>query len=100
MMTSEKNAYRKLPIEGLAEIFESKRCIRKAAPLLQPGGAGARRKSHSSGVQQDGPLIGASVGFRFGLPDGRIVKLSGPFEVEVLRNVSQFNAPSRLVCLG
>jgi hypothetical protein len=36
-----------------------------------------------SGVQQGEPLNGASVRFRFGLPEGWIVKLSGPFEVEV-----------------
>ena len=32
--------------------------------------------------------------------EGRTVEPIGPFEVEVLRTVSKFNAPSRLVCLG
>ena len=31
---------------------------------------------------------------------GRIVKLSGPFEVEVLRSISKLNAPSRLGVRG
>jgi hypothetical protein len=66
----------------------SARCIRKAAPLQHRGEAGARRKSALSGIQQGEPLNGASVRFRFGLPEGWTVKLSGPFEVEVLRAVS------------
>jgi hypothetical protein len=40
---------------------------RKAAPLLHRGEAGARRKSALFRVQQDEPLNGPSVGFRFGL---------------------------------
>jgi len=47
--------------------------------------AGVGRKSHSFGVQQGDPLNGESVRFRFGLPEGWIVKLFGPSEVEVLR---------------
>jgi len=56
-----------------------------------PAAAGSRSKAEVTlfGVQQGEPLNGASVGFRFGLPEGWTVKLSGPFEVEVLRAVSK-----------
>jgi hypothetical protein len=74
--------------------------MRNAAPLQQPARSRSEAEVALFGVQQGEPLNGASVGFRFGLPEGWTVKLSGPFEVEVLRTVSKLNAPSRLVCLG
>jgi hypothetical protein len=58
------------------------------APFLQRGRSRSEAEVTLFGVQRVDPLNGASVGFRFGLPDGWIVKPSRPFEVEVLRSVS------------
>ena len=58
---------------------------RKSAPLQQLARSRSEAVLTLFGVQQGDPLNGASVRFRFGLPEGWTVKLSGPFEVEVLR---------------
>ena len=68
---------------------------KESRPTRATGGSRSEAAVTLFGVQQGEPLNVQSVGFRFGLPEGRTVKLSGPFEVEVLPTVSKFNAPSR-----
>jgi hypothetical protein len=74
--------------------------MKESRPLQQPARSWSEAEVTFSGVQQDDPLNGASVQFRFGLPEGWIVKLFGPFEAEVLRSISKLNAASRLGVRG
>ena len=62
----------------------------KTTSLQQLALTGARRKSHTLGVQQGEPLNGASVVIPgFGLPEGWIVKSIGPFRSQVLLSFSK-----------
>ena len=58
--------------------------------LIEKGKQWEKAVGYRAGTVRD-PLNGSSVGFRFGLTEGWIVKLFGPFEVEVLRIAFQLN---------
>jgi hypothetical protein len=75
-------------VEGLV-LGDSRPLTENAAPLQQPARCRSEAVLTLSGIQRGDPLNGASIRFRFGLLGGCIVKLFGPFEVEVLCSVSE-----------